>query len=621
MKNRLIWKPTLTQKIFLVTTLLFLSAILLIGGFIYRQSHAMYAESLDKAVQLIVQKYSSDIEESFQRSETLKNTLKMEIMSFAPQMEAEEDIFEQHKLYLRLTERMDILCGHALGQDSAYRSYLLLHSDFPLASIFPAPDSSRLYDTSAKSAAKFHIFSDEYLKDDEWFQSASENQSSAYWYASPENNHVMMSASGLSDVFLVDGKAKRYSLGTLVVSIDISQIVAYDSDNTFIEEVEILITDSDYRILYSDDTSLLNRSLDSLIKEQKLLSSYTDTNQRVTMDGNAYHLWRQTILDDMYLFTIMPEERFSEQIWGSMQTILWLLSITLLVEFILAAFFSGLISRPIRRLSTHIKKSPAPTPIPYASHKQDEIGILYHTYNEMAEKQEQLIEQIYESAEQQRRLKYRMLQAQVNPHFLYNTLDSVSCMAMIKGEKELSHTLSALAKLFRYNIHQPDQLVTLQEELEMVHHYIGIQQFRYEDKLCFTCEVPEEMMVTKVHKMILQPLVENGIFYGSVNEDGRRHISIRAEFVIRTETTSSKKEELVQIRICNERDKLMNSSGADVEQMNDYLNGTCELKRRNGGLGVLNVQERIRLSFGEAYGIHFELEENQVAAVVELPAW
>lgn len=624
MRNKEIWKPSLTQKIFLTTTLILISTVLLIGFFIHRQSGAVYAEALDRAVQLIVQKYTSDIEDSFQKAETLKNTLRTEILSFVPQMEEEEDIFEQYKIYLRLKEKIDLLCEYSLGQNSAYHGYLLLHSEYPLASMFQAPDSSFLFENPTGNSLSFYIYSDAELKDEEWFRISSENQNTTYWFPTPGNQHAMTCAVNLSDVFLIDGEVRRYSLGTLVISIDISRAASYDSDNTFMDEVGVLITDPSYRILYSEDSSLLDRSLSDVVDEQEQLLSYGNTEntyQKFTIDGKEYHLWRQTILDDMHLFTIMPEERFSEQIWINMRTILVALLVILLVESVFAAFFSGLISQPIRRLSAHMKKSSMPTPITCAPKSGDEIGILYQTYNEMAEKQEQLIEQIYESAEQQKKLKYQMLQAQINPHFLYNTLDSVSCMAMINGEQELSRTLSALAKLFRYNIHQPDELVTLKEELEMMNHYIGIQQFRYENSICFSCKIPGEMLHTRVPKMILQPLVENGIYYGNVNKDGRRHLGIQAEFVTRVETGSGKEKELISIRISNERDKFLNSSGVEVEQLNDYLDGKCELKRRNGGLGILNVQERIRLSFGEAYGIHYESIGNQVIAVMELPSF
>ena len=614
-------KLSVTMKIFFATTLLLVSTVLLIGIFVQRQSRAMYSESLDQAVQLIIQKYSADVEDSFQCVEALKNMMKTEILSFAPQMEEENDIFKKYKLYLDLKEKMDSLCGYAIGQDSAYCSYLFLHSDFPIAALFSAPDYERLYENSVNKKTGFFIYSDEMISNEDWFLAASNNQGSTYWFTVPGNSQIVMNAASLSDFFLIDGRAVHYSLGTLVVGIDLSQIVGTDRSNTPVDGMDFLITDSDYRVLYAKDASFSGKNLGYLIEEKELSSPYTDAGQRVTADGKSFRLWRQKISDEMYLFTFLPEENFSEHVWLNMQTVLWMLILIFLVEFILAAIFSGVISRPIRRLSEHIKNSAVPKPIAYSSQTEDEIGILYRSYNEMVEKQEELITQIYDSSERQKKLKYQMLQAQVNPHFLYNTLDSVSCMAMMNGEKELSRTLSALAKLFRYNISHPDELVTLGDEIEMVNNYIGIQQFRYEDHLCFTCEIPETMLLAKIPKTILQPLVENGIFYGSVNTDGRRHISIHAEFITKTGEISLRVEELARIYICNECEKRKDLPEVDIGQMNDYLNGMCELKRRNGGLGILNVQERIRLSFGEIYGIHYERNKNQVIAVIDLPVF
>lgn len=614
-------KFSVTKKIFFAITLLLVSTVLVIGVFVQRQSREMYSESLDQAVRLIVQKYSADVEDSFQRAESLKNMMKTEILSFAPQMEAENDIFRKYKLYLDLKKKMDSLCGYAIGQDSAYCSYLFLHSNFPIASLFSAPDHERLYENSVNNKTGFFVCSDEMILNEDWFLAASNNQGATYWFTISENSHIMMSAASLSDAFLIDGRAARYSLGTLVVSIDLSQIVGIGGNAAPVDGMEFLITDCNYRILYAKDSSFSGENLGYLMGVEELSSPLTDAGQRVTLGGKSFRLWRQKILDEMYLFTFLPEENFNKHIWLGMQTVLWVLFLVFLVEFIIAAIFSGVISRPIRRLSEHIKNSVIPKPIVYEAQAEDEIGVLYKAYNEMVEKQEELITQIYDSSERQKKLKYQMLQAQVNPHFLYNTLDSVSCMAMMNGEKDLSRTLSALAKLFRYNISHPDELVTLREEIKMVNNYIGIQQFRYENHLCFTCEIPETMLQVKVPKTILQPLVENGIFYGSLNTDGRRHISIYAEFITKTGEVSMGVEELARIYICNEYEKGKDLPEVDIGKMNDYLNGTCELKRRNGGLGILNVQERIRISFGEIYGIHYERNENQVIAVIELPVF
>lgn len=214
---------------------------------------------------------------------------------------------------------------------------------------------------------------------------------------------------------------------------------------------------------------------------------------------------------------------------------------------------------------------------------------------------------------------FRCKQAYINPHFLYNTLDSVSCAALIDGKKHLSEVLSSLAKLFRYNITRPEQLVTLREDFEMVNKYIEIQQFRYDGHIRLSSEISPEVMCTKVSKTILQPLVENGIQYGGMNAEGNYCISIWVGFAEEAQDNTGQKDNLVTIRICNEYHNIADSQEKIVEVLNDYLCDKCDLKRKSSGMGIMNVHQRIRLAFGEQYGIHYELGKECIAAVIRLP--
>ena len=621
MKCKFIRKSSVEQKIFFSTTLILISSILITGAFVQKQSRSLYAESLDKAIQLIVQKYSTEIEECFKSAEDLRDTLKLECLSFVPRMEKEQDVTQNYRIYLELKEKVELLCEVTLGQNSAYNCYLFLNSELPISSLFGSPGIDQLYSNSLKNDLLFAIYSDERLKEEEWFQTAMVNKDYTYWFASPENNHIMLSISNLSDTFLINGQAIHCAMGTLVVSIDVSRSAEEYKDNSITNDMEMIITDADYRILYAEDSSLVDHNFINLIEEKDALSVHADTYQIITINGQEYCLWKKAFLNDMHLFTLLPEQNFSKHIQLNIQIVLLLFLIVLLAEVILSALFLGMITRPIRRLSAHINNSSIPTPIPYVWKTEDEISTLYRAYNEMVQKQELLIQEIYDSSMNRKKLEYQLLQAQINPHFLYNTLDSVSCAAILNGEKELSRILSVLAKLFRYNVNQPEQLVTLYDELEMVNYYIEIQQFRYENRVCFTCHIPEEMEFIKVPKMIIQPLVENGIFYGRANEDGLHHISIHAKFDANMEGICKKKEELVSIWICNDHQKRENSLEDDIKKLNNYLDGNCEIERRNSGLGILNVQQRIRLSFGENYGIHYRQMGNQIAAVIELPVY
>ena len=608
--RKLFGKLSINMKIFCITALILLSSMLITGSYVHSQSRKLYSESLDKAIQLIMQKNSSAIMEYFRRAEALANTLYTEIPTFAPEIEQETDVFQNYRTYLGLKTKMDSVCKAIWGEDSVCSSYLLLHSDYPVSDLFRAPESSLLYDNPIAADYQFFIYSDEALQDEEWFQHANSlEDGSAYWFASPVGNNMILSANSLSDIFMINGEAREYSLGTLVISIDISKILEYYDNDAFANDMGIFITDSDNQIMFAKDDSLLGSNFYSLVEEKGSFPT-------VTMDGISFRLWEQILPNDMSLFILMPEQTFNSQIWVNLKMLFVFFLLVLFAEIILAALFTRMITKPISQLSNHMKVSTVPTLITHDYKTNDEIGVLYCTYNEMVEKHEVLIQQIYDYSEYQKRLKYKMLQAQINPHFLYNTLDSVSCAALINGENELSDVLSKLASLLRYNINQSDQLVTLHDELEMVKDYIAIQQFRCDNHIRITYDISQEITNIRLPKTILQPLVENSIFYGSTNEDGYSYIHI--QMTLESGPAPGNKT-IVSIQVCNEHKNMENSVEADVELLNNYLKGNCELKRRSSALGVLNVQQRIQLAFGEKYGIHYEQMGENIAAVINLP--
>ena len=230
----------------------------------------------------------------------------------------------------------------------------------------------------------------------------------------------------------------------------------------------------------------------------------------------------------------------------------------------------------------------------------------------MVEKQEALIQQTMDYAEKQKQLKFQILQAQINPHFLYNALDSVGCAAMLQGQTLLTDTLSCLVSLLRYNINDPEQLVTLAEELQIVEDYISIQRFRYGNLLLYSSQIREEAGKSRIPKTIVQPLVENAVQYGGRAPDGSCRISLLAEY-------DGEKGDIV-IRIRNDVSS-GKAAGNLAALLNAYLSGQRQIERNSSGLGIINVQQRIQFVFGEAYGLRYEGDGESIVCIVMLPCF
>jgi two-component system, sensor histidine kinase YesM len=208
--------------------------------------------------------------------------------------------------------------------------------------------------------------------------------------------------------------------------------------------------------------------------------------------------------------------------------------------------------------------------------------------------------------------QYLALQNQINPHFLYNTLESIRSEALCAGVDGVASMTEALATFFRYTISNIDQLVTLEDELANIENYYIIQKYRFGDKLNLSIEYGEELTILdlRLPKLILQPIVENAIYHGIEEKMGQGFLRIRIYCT---------KERLI-IRVSDD------GVGIDQEKLNTLNNKlltnslediTDSDRERRGGIAILNVNNRIKLLFGEEYGIYIQSKKH-VGSDVEI---
>lgn len=248
----------------------------------------------------------------------------------------------------------------------------------------------------------------------------------------------------------------------------------------------------------------------------------------------------------------------------------------------------------------------------YASHEdKDEISELYHDLHIMIDSIQQLTATVYEEQVQKEKLnsrqkdvEFKMLASQINPHFLYNTLETIRMKARCYGELEIEELVKMLAKIMRRNISVGDKLVTLKSELELVEYYLKIQQYRFGGRVSYQILEKCETEYLKIMPLIIQPVVENAFVHGLETKEGEGQIRIIVE----------KKDSLI-IEIIDDgigipRDKL--------EEINENLNDFRKLTRSN--IGLSNVNQRIKLLYGEEYGLYIESEENiGTKVIIKIP--
>ena len=219
--------------------------------------------------------------------------------------------------------------------------------------------------------------------------------------------------------------------------------------------------------------------------------------------------------------------------------------------------------------------------------KITEIQMLDKGFNEMVSRINTLMEKQIEDQKYLHRTELELLQAQINPHFLYNTLDSIVILAENHRDEEVVKMVTSLSVFFRNSLNKGRDVITLRAERDQVASYLEIQQIRYSDILNYEIHIPEELLDYTVPKLVLQPLVENAIYHGTKNKRGIGRVAILGE---------SRGEDIL-LRVTDD------GAGMDEEQLKALQAGVYE--DRHTGLGLVNVHKRIKLYCGEGYGLSF----------------
>ena len=238
------------------------------------------------------------------------------------------------------------------------------------------------------------------------------------------------------------------------------------------------------------------------------------------------------------------------------------------------------------------------------SNRKDEIAMLHQNFDRMAQKIETLIKQDYELNMALKNMQLKTLKAQINPHFLYNTLDSINWRAKVSGNEEISKMVEALAALLRTSLNTKQSLVPLSEELRLVQYYLTIQKIRYEEELIYRFEVDPSLKDCLLPPLSIQPLVENAIKYGLEQMLNSCHILITAERL--DETT---------FRVAIKNDGSFFEEGL----LKNLQKKEGQSQIHGLGIGLLNINQRIQLIFGLEYGLQLYNEENFAVAAITIP--
>lgn len=281
-----------------------------------------------------------------------------------------------------------------------------------------------------------------------------------------------------------------------------------------------------------------------------------------------------------------------EELRGLNVTIASILTVSLLIAVIIFVIISRVIGRvilPIQTLSRHMAGIRDVLPMPVdMGRRKDEVGALAAGFNEMTGRNRELVELLLEEKKRQEQLKLSLLQSQIKPHFLYNTLDTIYCLVLMGKKEEAGRMTKLLSDYYRHVLSNGMDWVLLFEEIKYTSNYLQIQSIRYKDILDFEICVEEEVENIKIPKLTLQPLVENAIYHGIKPLDRKGHIRVLVK----------QKEDIVYLRVQDD------GVGLAGERFWEVLQKGAQ---SGDSFGLRNVAERLHLYYGERCAL--ELEE------------
>ena len=332
-------------------------------------------------------------------------------------------------------------------------------------------------------------------------------------------------------------------------------------------------------------------------------------------------LVRETILQFIY-YEIQDMQQVKNEMQNLYKKVFTYSFIAALVILVMVIYITYMISQsitsPVRELSrVTARVAGGDMSVRANLDTGAELGVLSRSLDEMIERINTLISQVRAEQENLRVAELELLQAQINPHFLYNTLDTIIWLAEAGDQSKVVSMVGSLSDFFRASLGQGRDIVTIGDEIRHVSSYLEIQQVRYQDILTYSINVPEEIYISSIPKITIQPLVENALYHGIKNKRGGGCITI----------TGKVESKCIYLYI---EDNGIGMTEERLEQINRKINAgeKTENEADAGGnreeaeiFGLYNVNERIRLKFGSRYGIHIDSEFNKGTVVtVLLPA-
>ncbi|GAA0137732.1 sensor histidine kinase [Paenibacillus sp. YSY-4.3] len=388
---------------------------------------------------------------------------------------------------------------------------------------------------------------------------------------------------------------KRDKIGSLKIDInahEMGRLLVYSGSDPLGEQMRVFIVTDEGAVIYDNDDAYTGQRVaafaHALNADDRGEIVWQDKKYLYTSEKSGYTDWNILILlSNEFLVAKQQEAQIILIIVGLIAAVL---------ASIVAYMIARHVTKPLRELITEMNRVERGDLSGRMDMKnRGELGVLSRVYNNMLNSISRLITEVYESKLAENNARLSALQAQINPHFLYNTLNIMKSISRLKGVEEVAEMSESLADLFKYTMKNLQLPVSLRQELEHVDNYMNIQKHRFGDRFELRMEVPEELMNASVLKLTVQPLVENAIIHGF----SRKKSDARIDLKIYTEG------ELLLISVSDNGLGIQEQELRKLERrLADYNKRSKHLMQEDTeGIGLSNIHQRIQLLYGEMYGV------------------
>lgn len=458
----------------------------------------------------------------------------------------------------------------------------------------------------------------EYMKADTvtqaayWYKEAQDSQMALWYYFDEETNP---GTKYLNLVRRIDFLGYRTS-GILVISLKRSELTNILMNEPF----DTMIIDENNRIVAS--TRAADEGLElSDVSVGMTLDGFMDGTFNTLVDGKRSKVVVESITptasrNGLRIVSVIGIEGIVKDANRIGMLGLMIMLFSLFVAIILILFVSKLLANRMLRLSREMNKvASGNLNVALQIDGNDEVGQLARQFNGMMHSIRDLMEEVRESNEQQnllkikqKEIKLRMMASQINPHFLFNALESIRMKAHMNKQTEIAQTVKLLGTLMRKNLEIGGSSIKLDDEIEIVRCYLEIQRFRFGDRLGFELDIDPASLQVRVPPLIVQPLVENSVVHGLESKEEGGCVVIR--------TTMSDDYKKLMIEISD------NGQGMNEERLEELMQSLDDMEDREGyRIGMRNVHQRLKLTYGDDYALTLESKPDEGTFIrMTLPA-